>query len=215
MLVWDVEDLESVGLPHNDADIVIFPVKHYLPVRWIAENGKAFGEGASPSAESLSRLNPTASLSLSDVFATILGADQHTSDSWERISDNPRERARMIDVVYKVARQHHDRFESAYAPYQLQFNSKLFLKVVGSFRQPFTGGIRPKKRVRAEQQGAELLRTNVNRVLHEVYCQYKEGFDPLPSFNARLEEQFLVMKQRAEKHNAEVEKEQQQQTSSQ
>ena len=115
MLVWDIEDLEGVGLPHNYADIVIFSVKHYLPVRWIAENGKAFREGALPSAESLSRLNPTASLSLSDVFATIMGADQHTSDSWERSSDNPRERARMIDVVYNVARQPQDRFENAYA----------------------------------------------------------------------------------------------------
>ncbi len=117
LLVWDIKDLESVGLPHNDADIVIFSVKYYLPVRWIAENGKAFREGALPSAESLSRLNPTASLSLNDVFATIMGADQHTSDSWERSSDNPRE-----------------------------------------------------------------------RVIHEVYCQYKEGFDPMPSFNTRLEE---------------------------
>ncbi len=180
MLVWDTEDLECVDLPHNDGDIVMFSVKYYLPVRWIAENGKVFKEGALPSAESLNRLNPTASLSLNDVFATIMGAYQHTSGMWERNSDNPPERARMIDIVYKVARQHQYLFENAYAPFQLQFNCKLFLKVAGSFRQPFTGGIRPKKRVTTEQQRAELLRTNVNRVNYEVYCHYKEWFDPMP-----------------------------------
>ena len=40
MLVWDTNDLESVGVPHNDADIVIFCVNQYLPVRWNAENAK-------------------------------------------------------------------------------------------------------------------------------------------------------------------------------
>ena len=77
----------------------------------------------------------------------------------------------MIDIVYRVARQHHRQHRQAYAPYQLQFNSKLFLNVTNSFRQPFTGGIRPRKKVTAEQQRAELLKTNVNRVIHEVYCQ--------------------------------------------
>ncbi len=133
ILIWDVDDLESVDLPLNDADIVILSVKHHLPVRWIAENAKSFLERVLTSPERLSKLNPTASFSLNEVFATIMSANRHTSDSWERSSDNPRERAMMIDIVYKVARQHHDRFECAYAPYEPQFNSKLFLKVTSSF----------------------------------------------------------------------------------
>ena len=40
MLVWDIEDLESVGLPHNDADIRIFSVNYYLPVRGLLKMGK-------------------------------------------------------------------------------------------------------------------------------------------------------------------------------
>ncbi len=121
----------------------------------------------------------------------------------------------MIDIVYKVARQHHDGFEYAYKPYQLQFNWKLFLKVTGSFQQPFTGGIRPRKKVTAEQQRAELLGTNVNRVIHEAYCRYKVEFDPMPSFNTRLDEQFVILQKRANKHNAKVEEAQEQETSSQ
>ncbi len=53
-----------MGLPHNDADFVIFSVEHYLPVRGTAENADSFFERVLPSLESLSKLNPNASLSL-------------------------------------------------------------------------------------------------------------------------------------------------------
>ncbi len=57
----------------------------------------------------------------------------------------------------------------------------------------FSLSIKPKKRVNAQQQRAELLRTNVNRVILEIYCQNKESFDPLRSFRDRLEEQFNLL----------------------
>ena len=44
MLVWDVDDLESLGLPPEESDIVLFCVKHFLPVHWIVANPGAFGE---------------------------------------------------------------------------------------------------------------------------------------------------------------------------
>ncbi len=34
MLVWELEILEGLGLPKS-ANIVLFNVKQYLPVRWI------------------------------------------------------------------------------------------------------------------------------------------------------------------------------------
>ncbi len=213
MLICDVDDLEGVGLSHNDANIVIFSVKHYLPVRWKAENAKISRKECCPRQRAGAKLNPFASLSLDEVFATIMSADRHMTDSWARSSDHLRDAARMIDIVYKVAREHHDSFEYVYLPYQLQFTSKFFLKVIGSFRKPFTFGIRPRKNITAEQPRTENLRTNVNRMIHEVYCQYKEGCDSMPSFNNRLEEQFTITQKRAEKHNAEVEEVQQQQTS--
>ncbi len=82
----------------------------------------------------------------------------------------------------------------------------LFLDVVDSFRHPFTGGIRPKKRASAEQQRGELLKNNVNRVLHEMYCQIKEEFPPMHSFNQRLEEQYAIQCERVKRHNEELER---------
>ncbi len=34
--VWDLGDLEGIGLPHRDSNHMIFCLKSYLPVRWIA-----------------------------------------------------------------------------------------------------------------------------------------------------------------------------------
>ena len=188
MLVWEVDELESLGLPPKDADIVIFFVKHYLPVRWIVTNPKAYKEKNIPSAESCAQLNLAKNLSVSEIFATFLESDLHSRESWERSVDDPRMRAHMLNFICKIAPQHHSLFENAYAPYQLRYKPHPFLDVVHSFRHPFTGGLRPKKRATAEQQRGELLKNNVRRVLHEMYCQIKEEFPPTYSFNRRLEE---------------------------
>ncbi len=108
----------------------------------------------------------------------------------------------MIDFVYKIARQHHQVFAEVYNRYTLLVTAPLCQRVIASFRHPLTGGIKPKRRQLALQQRAELLRTNVNRVMHEIYCQNKESFDPLPSFNSRLDEQFRFIEQRVERHNS-------------
>ena len=106
-----------------------------------------------------------------------------------------------LDFIYKIARQHHNLFENSYASFQLRYKPHLFLDVLDSFRHPFTGGIRPKKRATAEQQRGELFKNNRNRVLHEMYCQIKEEFPPMHSFNQRLEEQYAIQCERVKRHN--------------
>ncbi len=203
-VVWDLEDLESLCLPHKNSNHVMFCVKNYLPVRWIAANPTAFRQVEAPTEESLKGVVEEY-LPLCSVFSVMMAADEFVENSWERSSDDPRMRARMIDVVYKVARQHHDGFAVQYSPFQLSFSSKIFISVTDYLRQPFTGGLRPRERKTAEQQRAELLRVNVNRVMHETYCQMKDGFAPLPSFKKRLNEQFTILEERARKFNESIE----------
>ncbi len=184
---------------------MIFCLKSYLPVRRIAANSQAYAELELATEGSLQRLEVEKNLSLNDVFAIVMNADKFVESSWERSSDDPKMRARMIDIIYKVAKQHHQLFADYYLNVQLSFSSKLFINVVERFRHPFTGGLKPKKKKTAGQQRAELLRVNGNRVLHETYCQVKEGFEPLPSFKKRLAEQFAILKERAEEFNASLE----------
>ncbi len=121
ILVWEIDELESLGLPPKDADIVIFSVKHYLLVRWIVANPEAFRENKVPTADSFAKLNLIRSMSLSETFAICLDADSHSRDSWERSVDDPKMRAYLLDYIYKIARQHRSLFENAYAPFQLRY----------------------------------------------------------------------------------------------
>ena len=164
--MWDVHELDSLGLPPQDQDIVIFAVKFYLPVRWIVGNSKAFIRQDAPTAASFTELDVNRNLSLSDIFSVCVAADDHSRDSWDRSSDNPRERVHMIDFIHKIARQHLERYAELYNQYTLLVTVPLCQRVVASFRHP--RGIKPKRRQQAMQQRAELLRTNVNRVMHEV-----------------------------------------------
>ena len=163
MLVWEVDELESLGLPPKEADIVIFSVKHYLPVLWIVGNPKAFQNKDVPTADSFAQLNLARSMSLSETFAICMNADSHSRDTWERSVDDPKVRVYMLDFIYKIARQHHNLFENSYASFQLRYKP--------------------------------------HRVLHEMYCQIKEEFPPMHSFNQRLEEQYAIQCERVKRHN--------------
>ena len=48
---------------------------------------------------------------------------------------------------------------------------------------------------------------NVNRVIHETYCQMKEGFAALPFFKKRMNEQFTILEERAKRFNDTIEPE--------
>ncbi len=124
-----------------------------------------------PTVESFKKLDVTTSLSVADVFAFSVNADEHCRDSWERSSDDLRELRHMLEFIYKMARHHHRRYEDQYDAFTLRVAVPVHARVAASLRHPFTGGIKPKRRVNAQEQRAELLRTSVNRVIHEIYCQ--------------------------------------------
>ncbi len=132
-LVWDVDELESIGLTHQDQDAIIFALKYYLPVRWIVGNPKAFLRREAPTAASFEELDVNLNLSLSDVFSICVAADDHSRDSWDRSSDDPRVRAHMINFIYTVARQHHQVFAELYNRYTLLVTVPLCQRVVASF----------------------------------------------------------------------------------
>ncbi len=179
-VIWDSEILEGLGLPPRDADIVIFSLKHYLPVCWIAANHKGYRELSLPTNETLAKIDMSKDLSLADTFAIIFDADKHVRDSSGREEGNHRSAARMIKVVFEVAKQHHEKNQRQYDEFTLQLADQLFVDAVDSFRHQMTGGIRPLKKDALEDQKSELLRLNLNRVFHEVYCKPKKSFPHCP-----------------------------------
>ncbi len=196
MLVWDLENLERLGLPPKSANNVLFNVKQYLPVRWIASNPKAYRDGDMPTEANFAKIDMSKDLSLCDVFCIVLDADKHVRESWDREAANPRSAARMTKVIFEVARAHHDKYQAQYDRYTLEFDKKLFIESANSFRHQLTGGIRPEVQSSANEQRKELLRLNLTHVFHEVYCKLKENFPQLPSFPKILSEQTELLQSR-------------------
>ncbi len=56
-MVWVSEILEGLRLPPRDADLVIFSLKHYLPVRWIAANPKGYRELSLPTNGTMAKID--------------------------------------------------------------------------------------------------------------------------------------------------------------
>ena len=82
MLIWDLEILEGLGLPPKSANIILFNVKQYLPVLWIASNPKAYRDGYLPTEAPFAKIDMAEDFSLCDVFSIVLDAD--SSDSHMR-----------------------------------------------------------------------------------------------------------------------------------
>ncbi len=123
----------------------------------------------------------TKDISLSDVFSEAWNADAHARPAWKRDAVCPTNAARMIEIIWEAAKQHHQRFETQYAPYQLELGVEVFRKALDAASHQFTGGLRPTEQLSLKTQKMELLRLNVNHVCHEIYCRTKRIFRPFPS----------------------------------
>ena len=149
-----------------------------------------------PTEATFAKIDMSKDLSLCDVFAIVLDADKHVRESWDREAANPRSAARMIKVIFEVARAHHDKFQAQYDQFTLEFDKKLFVESADSFRHQLTGGIRPQSQENASEQKRELLRLNLTHVFHKIFCKLKENFPPLPSFPKIFTEQTGLLQNR-------------------
>ena len=52
-LIWDVEEIRSLGLPDHQQKVTILVVSTMLALRWIEENVAKYRESKTPTAESI------------------------------------------------------------------------------------------------------------------------------------------------------------------
>ncbi len=67
-------------MPPESTDFLIFNVKQYSPVRWIASNPEAYREGDMPTEAKFAKIDMAKNLSLCDVLAVVLDADKHVRE---------------------------------------------------------------------------------------------------------------------------------------
>ena len=199
VLVWDVEELYSTGLPDQNQQVSIVVVSAMLAVRWLEANaGTSEQETAVPTPEQLSNVKMNRNLDLFRTTCKVLRIPKAIERIWSRQSLMPWFRAKMISWMYERAKRHMSRNTEAYQSFQLDIGPGAYKRAFLTHRNAVTTAV---KRVagapcvtETEKRGvlrADLER-NVSLCLHNSFCRNREqkvSVDLLPCCKPRLLEQ--------------------------
>ena len=117
VLVWDVEELYSTGLPDQNQQVSIVVVNAMLAVRWLEANaGTSEQETAVPTPEQLRNVKMNRNLDLFRTTCKILSIPKAIERIWSRQRLKPWFRAVMTSWMYERAKRHMSRKTEAIDP---------------------------------------------------------------------------------------------------
>ena len=120
VLVWDVKELYSTGLPDQNQQVSIVVVSAMLAVRWLEANKGASGqETAVPTPEELGNVKMNRNLDFFRTTCKILRIPKAIERIWSRQRLMPWFRAVMTSWIYERAKRHMSRNTEAYRSFQL------------------------------------------------------------------------------------------------
>ena len=191
MLVWDVEELYSTGLPDQNQQVSIVVVSAMLAVRWLEANADtSVQETAVPTPEQLSNVKMSRKLDLFRTTCKVLSIPNAIERIWSS--------AVMTSWMYERAKRHMSRNTEADQSFQLDIGPGAYKRVFLTHRNAVTTAV---KRVAGapcatEDEKKEVLRADLERNVslwrHNSFCRNREqkvNVDLLPCCKPRLLEQ--------------------------
>ena len=94
-LVWDVEEIRSIGLPDHQQKITILVVSTMLALRWIEEDVTKYRESKAPTAESIHAIDYSKRLELFETVCKVFAIPMEVRHVWSRIRFFPWFRATL------------------------------------------------------------------------------------------------------------------------
>ena len=199
VLVWDVEELYSTGLPDQNQPVSIVVVSAMLAVRWLEANaGTSEQEAAVPTPEQLSNVKMNHNLDLFRTVCKVLKIHKAIEGIWSRQRLMPWFRAVMTSWMYERMDRHLSRNTEAYQSFQLDIGPGAYKRAFLTHKNAVTTAV---KRVAEapcvpETEKREVLRADLERkvslCLHNSFCRNREqkvNVDLLPCCKLRLLEQ--------------------------
>ena len=181
VLVWDAEELFSMGLPDQAQNVTIMVVSAMLAVRWLEANaGTTEQEMAVPTPEQLSRVSISKRLDLFKTTCKILRIPKEIERIWTRHRLMPWFRALMTAWVYEHAKRHLSRNTEIYRSFQLDIGPGAYKRAFVTHRNAVTTAV---KRVAGmscttEREMKEVLQAdlekNLSLCLHNSFCRNRE-----------------------------------------
>ena len=141
VLVWDVEELYSTGLPDQNQQVSIVVVTAMLAVIWLEANaGSSEQETAVPTAEQLSNVKMNRNLDLFRTTCKVLRIPKAIERIWSRQRLMPWFHAVMTSSMYERAKRHMSRNTEAYQSLQLEIEPGAYKREFLTHRNAVTIG---------------------------------------------------------------------------
>ena len=143
MLVWDVEELYSTGLPDQNQQVSIVVVSAMLAVRWLEANAETSEqETAVPTPEQLSNVKMSRELDLFRTTCKVLRIPKAIERIWPRQRLMPWFRAVMTSWMYERAKRHMSRNTEAYQSFQLDIGPGAYKRAFLTHRNAVTKAVK-------------------------------------------------------------------------
>ena len=194
-LIWDVEEIKSLGLPEHQQKVTILVVSTMLALRWIEENIAKYRESKAPTAESIHAIDYSRRLELFETACKVFAIPMEVRHMWSRFRFFPWFRATLTSWLYVVTKDHMRKHLREYRQFQAKTGPDAFKRPLLTHRNAITTGWKRVVRVSRNNTRAresileEDLAKNVSLSLHNSFCLNRESkVKSLPNQVKRLQE---------------------------
>ena len=110
-LVWDAEEIRSIGLPDHSKKVTLLVVGTMLALQWIEENVTKCRESKTPTAESIYAIDYSRRHELFETACKVLAIPMEVRHVWSRIRFFPWFRAKLTSWLYMVTKDHMKKYQ--------------------------------------------------------------------------------------------------------
>ena len=135
-LVWDVEEIRSIGLPEHQQKVTILVVSTMLALRWIEENVTKYRESKTPTAESIYAIDYSRRLELFETVCKIFAIPMKVRHVWSRIRFFPWFRATLQPWLYIATKDH----QKEYRQFLAEIGPEAFKRPLLTYGNAITTG---------------------------------------------------------------------------
>ena len=195
-LVWDMEEIRSIGLPDHRQKVTLLVVSTMLALRWIEENITKYREVKTPTAESIYAIDYSRTLELFETACKVFAIPTEVRHVWSRLRYFPWFRATLTSWLYMTTKDHMRKHQKEYRQFQAEIGPEAFKRPLLTHRNAITTGWKRVGKMSRDNTKAresmleEDLAKNVSLSLHNSFCLNRESrVKALPNQAKRLQEQ--------------------------
>ena len=123
-LIWDVEEIRSLGLPDHQQKVTILVVSTMLALRWIEENVAKYRKLKTPTAESIYAIDYSRRLELFETACKVFAIPMEVRHVWSRLRFFPWFRATLTSWLYMVTKDHMRKYQKECRQFQAKIRDR-------------------------------------------------------------------------------------------